>query len=268
MKIEQWIIKATQQLQKAGIASAQLDCLLLLEDLLHKNRAHILAHPELVLSGEQLSILEAKLQRRLQHEPLAYIRGQAEFYGHRFSINKYVLQPRPETETLVEAVINSHPTTVIDVGTGSGAIAISVALALPTCRVVATDIDANCLALAKKNAQKLGANTITFAKADLLTGLRLPTNCLVAANLPYVPTNHPLNIAASKEPATAIFGGDDGLDYYRQLFQQIQQLPTNTVTTVVTEALLAQQQPLAQIAGGAGFSQTLVKDLVQVFRAS
>src|SRR4051812_18952492 len=89
-------------LRDAGIGTARLDAMVLLEDCLSKDRAHLLAHPELELTAEQEKLLDAQIKRRLAHEPLAYIRGKTEFYGRDFLINKYVLEPRPESETIID----------------------------------------------------------------------------------------------------------------------------------------------------------------------
>ncbi len=86
MKIDDWLLAATQKLTDSAIETARLDCLVLLEDRLQLDRSHILAHPEVEISAENLAILEAQLARRAEHEPLAYIRGFAEFYGRRFEV--------------------------------------------------------------------------------------------------------------------------------------------------------------------------------------
>src|SRR3990167_5993439 len=106
MKIEGWLKDATEKLRTIGIGSARLDSLILLEDELGRDRAWILAHPETILQGSTLKKLNKKLARRAKHEPLAYIRGFSEFYGRKFKVNKRVLEPRPESETIIDLLKN------------------------------------------------------------------------------------------------------------------------------------------------------------------
>src|SRR5690348_16610813 len=102
MTVESWLKRSTGRLNRAGISSARLDSLILLEDELQRGRAWLLAHPETKISQLKLKKLEHKLARRLKHTPLAYIRGFSEFYGRQFKINRHVLEPRPETETMID----------------------------------------------------------------------------------------------------------------------------------------------------------------------
>ena len=92
-------------MESAGISSARLDTLILLEDILHKDRAWILAHPEHEISTNQFRKLDRRLERRQKHVPLAYIRGFTEFYGRQFKVNRHVLEPRPESETMIELLL-------------------------------------------------------------------------------------------------------------------------------------------------------------------
>src|SRR5437868_3265180 len=102
MKLGKFLSSAESKLKDAGISSARLDVLIMLEDSLHKDRSWILAHPEHKLNNLQVRRLERKVSRRAAHIPLAYIRGHAEFYGRTFKINRHVLQPRMETEIMIE----------------------------------------------------------------------------------------------------------------------------------------------------------------------
>ncbi len=253
--VEAWLKDATHQLNDAGIESARLDALILLEDILSTNRAHLLAHPETELDNEQVDELEAQIKRRINHEPLAYIRGHNEFYGRNFMVNAHVLIPRPESEAMID-LLKALPKVarITDVGTGSGCLGITAALELPGSTVLCTDIDENCLAIARTNAQRHGV-AIETRQGDLLTG----SPDLVLANLPYVPVAHPVNQAAQHEPAQALYGGPDGLDLYRRLFKNL------TCSYVITEAMPDQQAALAEIARKACFYQQNVQGCAQLF---
>ncbi len=274
MNVQEWIDQTTRQFKNAGIASARLDALVLLEDAAGRDRAWLLAHPESTLENQTVKKLKAQIERRTAHEPLAYIRGRSEFYGREFSITPATLQPRPETETMVELLLDQvrskewQPKSIVDIGTGSGAIAITAKLELPELAVYATEINADALKIARQNAKNLHAE-IAFYKGNLLEPLlylKPPISHPVAivANLPYVPDRLTINEAAMHEPEIAIFGGTDGLDLYRQMFAQITgskyQIPN-----ILTESLPFQHQALAEIAGAAGYSLVITDDFIQAF---
>ena len=265
MNIGEWLKTATKRLTAAGIGSAQLDALIMMEDELGKTRAHLLAHPEIELSPASQKVLESKLKRRLRHEPMAYIRGFSEFYGRRFTINKDVLEPRPESETMIELLVKLNlpdSALIADIGTGSGALAITVKLQQPTARVVATEIDPKALKVATKNATDLGAK-IDFFEGNLLEPIKHQPNAILA-NLPYVPDKWQINEAAAMEPRIAIFGGNDGLDLYRQMFGQLKALDWRP-KFIFTECLPPQHEALAKIASQHSFEPTQSHDFIQVF---
>ncbi len=266
MTIGNWLVDATTKLRAAGIESARLDCLILLEDILNTNRTQILAHLDDQLTEVKLKNLEKMIDQRATHLPLAYIRGKAEFYGREFQISEHVLQPRPETETIIDMVKLVNPNTIIDIGTGSGALAITASLEKPGVKVIATDIDTDCLAQAKQNAQRHKCN-IMFLLGDLLDAIPanyLGDGCAILANLPYVPDAYRINKAAKYEPAKALFGGDDGLDLYRTLFDQLASAQAKNIS-IFTESLLSQHDTLTTIATQAGYHLVMQDGLVQHF---
>lgn len=251
-------------LQKAGIETARLDCLVLLEDALGIRRSSILAHPEMELTSEQQANLEARVAQRGKHQPLAYIRGKAAFYGHDFIVNSAVLVPRPESETIIDLLKQlplANGITIADIGTGSGCLAITAALELPQSRVDAYDISDAALAIAQQNATALHAH-VDFRKSDLLTSVE-PAKVLLA-NLPYVPEHFPINKAAAHEPGLALFSGADGLNHYKLFWHQISIL-SQKPRFVITEALPEQHHALAELARHAGFVQDHKEGLVQLF---
>lgn len=292
MNVEKWLSDTTKKLLKVSISTARLDCLVLLEDATGRDRSYLLAHPELEIKGTTLLLLESQIERRAKHEPVAYIRGKSEFYGRDFLVNKHTLEPRPETETLVtllKQLIHSHKSQkpsleksrsfldrenanwlIVDVGTGSGCVGITVKLEVPGVDVCATDVSSACLKVAKENAERLKAD-VQFYKGDLLkpaphSSFYLPTNTFaIVANLPYVPDEHTINKAAMQEPRLAIFGGTDGLDLYRHLFEQLSHL-NNKPLYVLTESLPFQHEELAKIAESSGYRLTKTEDFIQVFR--
>ena len=175
-------------------------------------------------------------------KPDQYTQGFTEFYKLKFLVNESVLIPRPETELLVDNVVNlvnsftrNQKTSllVLDIGTGSGNIAISIAKNTNNVKIIATDISPKALKVAKLNARFHGVeNRITFLKSNLLKGLprsfgpRNDENLIIVANLPYIPTQRITILDSSVkdfEPHLALDGGPDGFDLYRKLFKQIKE---------------------------------------------
>jgi len=271
MTISIWMNYAIDKLETAGIATARLDCQLLVGDMLGHDRAWLMAHLDTALTEETVKKVGKQLDERCKHVPLAYIRGKTEFYGREFLIDRRVLEPRPESETMIDILKKLppakqlEPIQIVDVGTGSGALAITAKLELPKAEVIATDIDPGCLAVAQANAQKYQVS-ISFAQGDLLQPVTFDDRRLVItlANLPYVPEGHTVNAAAMHEPRLAIFGGTDGLDPYRKLFKQAGDLPKRPAY-ILTESLPPQHKQLQFIAARYGFYQTQEDDFVQVF---
>jgi release factor glutamine methyltransferase len=269
MKADQWLKTCTSSLKRAGIPTARLDCLVLLEDITTKNKAYLLANPNYKLSDLQLKKLNKQIKQRSRHEPLAYIRGKTEFYGREFITNKHVLEPRPESETMIELLKDLGlvvEITVLDLGTGCGALAITTKLEIPNSKIIATDIDQNCLKLAQKNAQKHQV-AVEFIKGDLMAPFKNRKVDVILANLPYVPDKFKLNTAALNEPKIAIFGGSDGLDVYRKFFEQLSKLNQKPNFTL-TEALPFQHQKLAKIARENGYKLQKTDDFIQLFTLS
>jgi release factor glutamine methyltransferase len=269
MTISIWLSYAKDKLETAGIATARLDTQLLLADQLGRDRSWLLAHLDTNITEETKLKLDMQLDERSRHVPLAYIRGKTEFYGREFLVDKRVLEPRPESETMIDVLkglpVANKPMTIIDVGTGSGALAITAKLELPKAKVTAIDNDPGCLEVARANADKHEV-TIEFAQGNLLVPVANLEGDLVVtlANLPYVPDNHEVNLAAMQEPRQAIFGGPDGLDLYKELFKQAMAMSTRP-KYILTESLPPQHKQLQFIAARFGYLQTHEDDFIQVF---
>ncbi|MEK7594770.1 MAG: peptide chain release factor N(5)-glutamine methyltransferase [Patescibacteria group bacterium] len=276
MNIREWLQDATKLLQTASIATARLDCLVLLEDVLGLDRAHLLAEPEAQLTTEQQAKLTNLLNRRAAHEPLAYIRGHCEFYGRDFVVGPGVLVPRPESETIIDLFKElaasrvlwqnpDHKLRIADVGTGSGALGITTALEVPNCTVDLIEIDDKALQIAQINVDKLTPG-ISVIKSDLLKSSPKDYDILLC-NLPYVPDKHKINQAAQHEPKIALFAGQDGLDLYRKLFDQISKLNIKPLYLLI-EAFPDQHAELQKMAEAKGYTLEQTIDFIVVFKST
>jgi release factor glutamine methyltransferase len=185
-------------------------------------RAWLLAHDRDELSSDMVERLEKLFQRRLAGEPLAYITGFKEFFGLRLHVDARVLDPRPDTETLVEWALErlpmDTPARVLDLGTGSGAVALALQHERPTSQVTAVDASADALAVAQANAQRLNL-PVQFVQSHWMEGIAGPFELLVS-NPPYVADADPHLTALTHEPLQALTSGPDGLDDLRQIIAQ------------------------------------------------
>ena len=222
------ILKTTQDyFASKGIESARLDAELLLVHVLKVPRIKLYTGFDSPLQQTEVDAYRALVKRRATHEPVAYILESREFYGRPFKVTRDVLVPRPETEHLVDAVLERvrenalSELRVMDVGTGSGAIAVTIAAEVPNATVTAVDISDAALAVARENAVTNNA-TVAFGRADLLAGAPEGLDAVVA-NLPYIGTDERASLPATvrdHEPALALFSGADGLDAIRRLIAQ------------------------------------------------
>jgi release factor glutamine methyltransferase len=202
---------------------ARRDAELLLMHSLSKSRAWLITHGDELLSDALSMSYTELLERRRRGEPIQYIIGETEFYGLPFRVTPDVLIPRPETEHLVEIVLelaaNFAAPRIVDVGTGSGCIAVALAHKLPQASITAIDLSNSALAIARENAKRNGI-VLRFLSGDLLTPVAGEQFDLIVANPPYVSTADRATLSVEVrdyEPALALFAGDDGLDIFRRL---------------------------------------------------
>jgi release factor glutamine methyltransferase len=234
MTFRQALTLATDQLaaRPALRDHAHRDAELLLLHVLEIERATLLAYPTRLLTEQQLIVYEAAIARRLNHEPIQYITGQQEFYGLQLKVTPATLIPRPETEHLVEAVLErlsrDEPLHILDIGTGTGAIALALALHLPQARITAIDLSGEAIEVARHNAAAYHlTGRVDFLLSDLLTALpqidQTAAFDAIVSNPPYIPDGdraelHPQ--VRDYEPAQALFAGILGLDIYRRLIPE------------------------------------------------
>lgn len=225
MTLHQVVTRARGELQHAGISlsTAALDAELLARHVLQWDRATWLTRRDDPATADFEARYAAVMARRVAREPIAYIRGVQEFWGHEFHVTPAVLIPRPDTELIVEAAggfLRGQPEArVVDIGTGSGCIAISLALEHPLAEIYATDISSDALAVARENASRLGVDRLHFRRGRYLADTPRPVD-LIVTNPPYVAASERVALAPEvreHEPAAALFGGEDGLQDIRAI---------------------------------------------------
>lgn len=229
MTLAEWLQEGEARLRTGPHPErARPDAVLLLQHVTRRGRASLLAHGDEALDAETAAMFSRMVDRRRIGEPIQYISGTTEFYGLPFRVSRDVLIPRPETEHLVEKVMEVatwfDAPRIVDVGTGSGAIAVALAQNLPKATITATDISGAALAIAQENAElnEVGQR-MRFLEGDLLAPLAGESFEIVVANPPYVLTGDssilPLEVR-EYEPALALFAGEDGLDVFRRLIPE------------------------------------------------
>ena len=202
---------------------------LLMQYATGKESYELVANLDDILSAEELAIFEAHVGRYLlENIPIQHLIGYETFFGYAFKVNEDVLIPRFETEELVAKVLELYDeyfegksVDIVDVGTGCGAIGITLALEAPTMKVTVTDISEAALAVARENAQNLGAD-VQFLQSDML--VQLVENekkfDILVSNPPYIPIKEEVDaLVYDNEPHLALFGGEDGLYFYREILR-------------------------------------------------
>jgi release factor glutamine methyltransferase len=270
MTFHQHIAAARRQLEAAGINpnAAALDADVLARHVLGWDRAQLLSRHRDAAPAAFGERYQPLVDRRARREPVALITGSREFWGREFVVTPDTLVPRPETEFIVEEALRRLPeraSTVIDVGTGTGCLAVTLAAERPKDVVVATDISHEALLVARKNAKRHHVEErLTLIRTDLVSGLQMKAD-LVVSNPPYVPdidvTRLPADVGRY-EPATALFGGPDGLSVIERLLATLPPLLAPQAAFIV-EFGYGQEDQVRAAAGRAGWQVAAVRSDLQ-----
>ena len=213
----------SSELHAIAASQARFEAEILLAHVLQKPRSYLHTWPEAVIPSHSIDQFKLLITRRSQGEPIAYITGRREFWSLDLEVTTDTLIPRAETETLVEHVLaqleNIARPQIVDLGTGSGAIALAIASERPDANITATDNSANALAVAQKNAERLGLQNISFLFSNWFDQLALEQYHLIVSNPPYVADDDPHLTQGDVrfEPVSALSSGKDGLDDIRHL---------------------------------------------------
>lgn len=257
MEIGTALADGTERLRSIS-ESPMLDAELLLARAIDVSRSYLIAHPEDTLDPAAVERYFTAIDRRSAGMPIAYIKGEKEFWSMTLTVSPDTLVPRPETEVLVSQALQRIPEgkefSVLDLGTGSGAIALVIAREHPNCHVVATDISTSALAVAKENANRHALANIEFLAGDWTAPVAGRTFDLVVSNPPYVPSDHHDLDRLEHEPRLALVAGEDGLDAIRQISVETRSVIEKGGTLIIEHGD-TQREEVAAILADDGWTQ-------------
>jgi len=254
MQLKLALTTAIDTLTANSVGSPRMNAETLLMFVLNSDRAYLHAHPEHELTADEQARYDEAIAERSTGKPAQYITGHQEFWGMDLIVSPAVLIPRPETEHVIETVLElaraKQAPRLIDVGTGSGCIALALAAELPWARVEAVDISPAALEVARANAHRLQLDhRVIFQQRDLLAGALAATYDFVVSNPPYVPESEPEKVKREVrefEPKVAVFAGESGLEVYRHLVPQAREAlkPSGWLVVEIGYSLAAAVQEL------------------------
>ena len=259
--LQQSVAAAVPRLDDAGVETPKRDAELLLCHVLDCDRAHLIGHSDELLGEAHANAFDRLIARREAREPVSQILGTKEFWSLNFGVSRAVLSPRPESETLIEAVLDhvadrSKPMRLLDLGTGTGCLLLTLLHELSASTGLGVDASDDALTLARDNAKRLSLDDrAAFQSGDWANGLTGPFD-IVVSNPPYIETATLAGLepeVALWEPVAALDGGADGLDAYRRIVMQVGPILTEG-GIVVLEHGPGQADVIAELANQGGLS--------------
>jgi release factor glutamine methyltransferase len=253
-----------KRLSAAGIDNPKLDAQLLVGHVLTLDRTQMFAQAQRMLSADEIKHIDALIERRLKHEPVARIIGEREFWGLPFGLNEATLEPRPDSETLTEAALKhaKNAARILDLGTGTGCLLLSLLHELPNATGLGIDIAPRAVEQAQKNAERLELDDrAIFKTSNWLEGITGRFD-LIISNPPYIPANDIPNLMPDVrefDPRAALDGGKDGLDVYRLLIPQLSNF-LNPEGLVIFEVGQGQVQRVSEMFKSAGFQNVSIRN--------
>jgi release factor glutamine methyltransferase len=266
MTVLEGIQLTTEYLEKKGIESARINAELMLAHILKCKRLDLYLSFDKPLKEEEIELYRDFLKRRSTYEPLQYILGSVEFYGLEFKVNRSVLIPRPETEVLIETIINRFPKdnsfSFLDVGTGSGNIPICLAKYFPNAEITSIDISEQAIHLAKVNAEiNNTSERINFLNEDIKKFNPGNKYDIIISNPPYVSSEEYTQLQPeiiNYEPAEAVSDFDDGFKFYKLICEKSGFILKNP-GHIFFELGKGQSEPVLEILSANNFKNVSIK---------
>ncbi|MGI1657454.1 MAG: peptide chain release factor N(5)-glutamine methyltransferase [Desulfitobacterium sp.] len=271
MRIIDALLWGEQELKLAQVENPRWDADLLLGHILKLRREQLYLSRDQLLDPDQEIAFAQVLERRVKREPLQYILKYQEFMGLDFYVDRRVLIPRADSEILVEKILelkttwspleDGNPPAIVDLCTGSGALAISVAHYWPQTRVVGTDLSPDALEVARLNSERLGVQ-VQWRQGDFLAPIRSESWDIIMSNPPYIAVDEYSELAPeiAEEPRMAFLGGEDGLDFYRELAREAPAL-LKAKGIIIVEIGWQQSEPVTRLFQEQGFATQTFQDL-------
>ncbi len=277
--LESHISKAVSILKQADIENAWSEVILVLCKVLYKPKAFILAHPELSLDHDQEIAFYDLIQQRTKRIPMAYLLKTKEFYGLAFHVNESTLIPRPETEHVVDYIIQNAPAncSILDIGTGSGCIPIAVCKHRSDIHFLALDISSDALSMAQENATRHAIKAVDFRLIHPEESFdRFASLCdWVVSNPPYIAQEEWESLQLEirlYEPRDALFGGQQGVWFYRRFSRELKTIQQKNGGMLVLEVGASQRSLVTNLFNHEGWNLIKViqdyggRDRVLIFR--
>jgi len=268
MKLQDLYFETKQELKAADKDSPDLAARRLIKQAAGLSDVQFITEPEKAMSQAVIDTVKAMVERRLKGEPVSRILGEQEFGGLPFKVSEAVLDPRPDTETIIEATFQHFQDkplrTILDLGTGSGCLIVTLLHEFPDSRGVAVDISESALAIARENADRNGVlDRCTFVKSDWDDSFTadLPSKYdLIVSNPPYIPNQDIANLldeVKKHDPSLALDGGNDGLDAYKKIIPIINS-HLNRDGISLLEIGISQEKDVTRIAANAGLTPSRI----------
>lgn len=275
MNLQALYRESRRRLKEGGIESPDLEARLILKHALKTTDAALIAGDDRTLTAEELAEAESILSRRLAAEPLSRIFGEREFWGMPFTVTPATLDPRPDTETLIEAVLDIYkdgppPQTILDMGTGSGCILAALLKEFPESRGVGLDFSPAALAVAGENLRRNGlADRARLVQGSWNHDFKGEMFDLLVSNPPYIPSGEIANLdpgVRNHDPILALDGGTDGLEAYKSIIRESGKL-FHRHSRGFLEVGVFQAEDVARLVEDAGFAMIGVRpDLAGILR--
>ena len=259
---------AESYFKEKGFENPRSEIEWLLRAVLKCNRMDVYLRFEEPLSQSQLATLRSWVKRRLEREPLQYITGFCDFYGREFSVNEHVLIPRPETERLIDTVLQKvkglDSPSILDIGAGSGCIATTLGLEIPGSTVLGIDVSEDAIGIANKNKEKLEAENVSFQKMNILEQRPEGEFDVLVSNPPYIPKGEMdglMKDVKDFEPTVALTDQKDGLIFYKRFAEVGKEVVKSGGWIILEVGLEDHPSAVKKIFSESGFPDTeLIKD--------